>query len=61
MIREIKNAVHGKRFAGAAAIAGTQTKSVNRQIIPVSAIAAKRGKIENSTPRPQAICPAPVR
>src|SRR6266436_5255945 len=58
---EMKNAVHGSRALGAARIAGPQTRSVNRLIIPASVIAATRGKIENSTPRPQAICPAPVR
>src|SRR5216684_1428611 len=58
---EMKNAVHGSRVIGAARIAGPQTRSVNRLIMPASAVAATRGKIENSTPRPQAICPAPVR
>src|SRR5713226_9293278 len=58
---EMKNAVHGSRALGAARIAGPQTRSVNRLIIPASVIAATRGKSENSTPRPQAICPAPVR
>src|ERR1700682_1079202 len=58
---EMKNAVHGSRVLGAARIAGPQTRSVNRLIMPASAIAATRGKIENSTPRPQAMCPAPVR
>src|SRR6266481_3747255 len=58
---EIKKAVHGSRALGAARIAGPQTRSVNRLIMPASAIAATRGRIENSTPRPQAICPAPVR
>src|SRR6266851_1932096 len=57
---EMKNAVHGIRALGEARIAGPQTRSVNRLIIPASALAATRGKIENSTPRPQAICPAPV-
>src|ERR1700676_1666265 len=59
--QEMKNAVHGRRALGAASIAGPQTRRVNRLIMPASAIAATRGKIENSTPRPQAICPAPVR
>ena len=58
---EMKNAVHGSRVVGAARIAGPQTRSVNRLIMPASALAATRGKIENSTPRPLAICPAPVR
>jgi hypothetical protein len=58
---EMKNAVHGSRFVGAARMAGPQTRSVNRLIIPASALAAVRGKTENNTPRPQAICPAPVR
>src|SRR6266446_960213 len=58
---EMKNAVHGSRVLGAATIAGPQTRSVNRLIMAASVIAATRGKIENSTPRPQAICPAPVR
>src|SRR5450432_1573821 len=59
--QEMKNAVHGNRVLGAARIAGPQTSSVNKLIIPASAHAATRGKIENSTPRPLAICPAPVR
>src|ERR1700686_68698 len=58
---EMKNAVHGSRVVGAARIAGPQTRSVNRLIMPASAPAARRGKIENSPPRPQAICPTPVR
>src|SRR6266700_6262785 len=58
---EMKNAVHGSRAFGAARIAGPQTRSVNRFIMPASVLAATRGKTENSTPRPQAICPAPVR
>ena len=59
--QEMKNAVHGIRAVGAARIAGPQTSSVNRLIIPASILAAVRGRTENSTPRPQAICPAPVR
>jgi hypothetical protein len=51
---EMKNAVHGSRAFGAARIAGPQTRSVNRLIMAASALAATRGKIENSTPRPQA-------
>src|SRR5258708_11761874 len=58
---EMKNAVHGSRVLGAARIAGPQTRSVNMLNMPASVLAATRGKIENSTPRPQAICPAPVR
>ena len=58
---EMKNAVQGSRVVGAARIAGPQTRSVNRLIMPASALAATSGKIENNTPRPQAICPAPVR
>ena len=58
---EMKNAVLGSRVFGAAAIAGPQTRIVNRLIMHASAVAATRGAIENSTPRPQAICPAPVR
>jgi hypothetical protein len=44
---EMKNAVHGSRVVGAARIAGAQTRSVNRLIMPASALAATRGKIEN--------------
>src|ERR1700687_2476246 len=58
---EMKNAVHDSRVVGAARIAGPQTRTVNTLIMPASALAATRGKIENSTPRPLAICPAPVR
>lgn len=58
---EMKKAVHGSLVLGAARIAGTQTRSVNRLNMPASVLAATRGKIEKSTPRPQAICPAPVR
>src|SRR6266404_3169415 len=58
---EMKNAVHGSRVLGAARIAGAQTRSVNRLSMPASVLAATGGKIENSTPRPHAICPAPVR
>ena len=53
--------VHGNRVFGAAKIAGTQTSNVNRLNIPASVAAATRGKIDNSTPIPQAICPMPVR
>src|SRR6266404_547110 len=48
---EMKNAVHGSRALGAARTAGAQTRSVNRLIMAASAIAATRGKIENSRPR----------
>src|SRR5258708_28235557 len=58
---EMKNAVHGSRALGAARSAGPQTTSVNRLSMPASAISATRCKSENSTPRPQAICPAPLR
>jgi hypothetical protein len=61
MAQEMKNAVHGIRAVGAARIAGPQTSNVNRLIIPASILAAVRGRTENSTPRPQAICPVPVR
>ncbi len=58
--QEMKNAVHGNRVVGAARMAEPQTSSVNRLIIPASVLAATRGRTENITPRPQAICPAPV-
>jgi len=58
---EMKNAVHGNRVFGAATIAGPQTSKVKRLTMPASALAATRGKIEKSTPRPQAICPTPVK
>ena len=58
---EIKNAVHGNRVFGVATIAGSQTRSVITLNIPASAHAATRGKIENSTPTPEAMCPMPVR
>jgi hypothetical protein len=58
---EIKNAVQGNRVLGAATIAGTHTSRVNKLNIPASVIAATRGKTENNTPSPQAICPAPVK
>jgi hypothetical protein len=38
--QEMKNAVHGNSVAGAARIAGPQTSSVNRLIIPASVLAA---------------------
>jgi hypothetical protein len=41
--QEMKNAVHGSRAVGVAKIAGPQTSSVNRLIIPASDLAAKRG------------------
>jgi len=60
MIQEMKNAVQGRRLVGAAKIAGSHTRTVNTLIIPASTVAASFGKTENSTPRPQAICPTPV-
>ena len=59
--QEIKNAVHGNRAFGVATIAGIHTRRVNRLSIAASVNAASRGRIDNSTPRPHAICPAPVR
>src|SRR5258708_29085158 len=53
--QEMKNAVHGIRVVGPAMIAGPQTSSVNSVNMPASAIAAIRGRIENTTPSPAAI------
>ena len=57
----MKNAVHGSLAFGDPRIAGAQTKMANRLTIPASTNAAKRGKMEKRTARPQPICPAPVR
>ena len=61
MAQEMKKAVQGKRVLGAARIAGAQTRRVNRLNMLASTVAATRGKMRNSTPTPQAICPTPVR
>jgi hypothetical protein len=70
MTQVMRNAVKGNRGPGGVPgnfgvdknqLVGPQTKKAKIASMAVSIIAAARGKTENRTPRPQAICPKPVK